>query len=148
MTPEEYITAEVQRVSELVRAAFSDVPRPKITKRIAVALDHEWIVDDERGDELSALDTEQHWSDISDAEIEEYNRILSWLDDTALRFYAPAFMDYALRHFSDDGHKRVWEILELSSDPQKPLTAFNPCQLEAYREFLKLYGISMLHPGM
>ncbi|MES2569322.1 MAG: hypothetical protein V4710_04625 [Verrucomicrobiota bacterium] len=58
MTLDEYVEEEVARVRRLVHSAFAGVPRPHITKRVAVALDDEWIVDMDRAlecDEIKSL---------------------------------------------------------------------------------------------
>jgi len=39
----------IKRVERLVEEAFGGVARPsRVTKRVAIALDDEWLVDDER----------------------------------------------------------------------------------------------------
>jgi len=54
-----------------------------------------------------AEDHEQHWQELSDADIEEFCSILPWLDDEGLRFYLPAFMSYALRRFPSEGQRAI-----------------------------------------
>ena len=97
------------RIDELIaitRHAFGTIPRPVCTKRIARALDDEWLVPEERGNELSAVDTERNWWDVSDEEILEFSAILPWLSPEGFGFYYPAFLSYTLRHWNET-HDRV-----------------------------------------
>lgn len=131
----------VANVRTLISSAFAAVPRPAhVTKRIAAAMDDEWLLDPERCEQLSALDLEQRWQDLTDRDIEEYCSILPWLDDEALRFYLPAFMDYALRRFPVEDHRAISDIHDLLSSSQEPLRALSADQLRAYQEFEALYG--------
>jgi len=97
------------RIDELIaitRSTFGTIPRPRCTKRIGRALDGEWVVSEERGAELSALDTERNWWDVSDEDLLEFSDILVWLSPEGFRFYYPAFLSYTLRHWNDV-HDRV-----------------------------------------
>ena len=133
--------AKVANVRALVSSAFAEVPRPAhVTKRVAVAMDDEWLADPERSEELRALDLEQRWQDLTDQDIEEYCSILPWLDDEGLRFYLPAFMDYALRRFPSEDHRAISDIHDLASSNQEPLRALSAEQSRAYQEFEALYA--------
>ena len=131
---------DVSCVRGLIDRAFADVPRPsRITKRVAVALDDEWTPDEERCRELTAEDREQHWRDLTDADIEEFCTILPWLDDEGLRFYLPAFMSYALRRFPSQGHRAISDVHDLCSG-SKWLSALTSNQIATVRAFEALYG--------
>lgn len=99
------------RIDELIaatRRTFGAIPRPVCTKRIAQALDDEWLVSEARGHELSAMDTEVNWWDVSDEELPNFWSILRWLSPEGFRFYYPAFLTYTLRHWNDS-HDLVHE---------------------------------------
>lgn len=131
---------KVSRVQDLVERAFAHVPRPsRITKRVAVALDDEWTPDEDRCRELIAEDREQHWRELTDADIEEFCTILPWLDDEGLRFYLPAFMSYALRRFPSEGHRAISDVHDLCGG-SKWRSALTSDQIAAVREFEALYG--------
>ena len=147
MATNDYVSQEIARVRALVMSAFSSVSRPtRVTKRVAIALDDEWIPDDERCAELRALDLEQTWHDLKDSEIEEFGGVLPWLDEEGLRFYLPAFIDYALRMFSALDHRAISSIHDLSSSRDSLLRALSTDQLKAYSEFEALYGYSFELP--
>jgi hypothetical protein len=103
-----------ERLSQHVRAVesmFAGVPRPECTKRVARALDDEWFPDAERVRELQALDPETRWQDLTDDDLEEYANTLSWMSPEAVRFYYPALLSSALRHWND--HSRIHlEVME------------------------------------
>jgi hypothetical protein len=131
---------DVERVRTLIERGFADAVRPsKVTKRVALALDDEWLVDEERRRELMAEDPEQRWEDLSDADVEEFCSILPSLDEEGLQFYLAAFMSYALRRFPSEGHRAISDIHDLCAGP-KWQNALRPEQIGAVREFEALYG--------
>jgi len=145
MTPDEYITTEVARVRRLIQAAYASVPRPsRVTKRVAIALDDEWLPDEARCAALRALDLEKHWKDLDDAAIEEFGSILPWLDEEGIRFYLPAFMDFALRRYPWQGSRATCDVHEFSWGRPELLQALSADQFDAYAQFETLYGNSVI----
>jgi hypothetical protein len=127
-------------IRDKIVSAFANVPRPsRVTKRVALALDDEWAIDDERGRELYAQDAEQHWQDLTDPEIQEFCSILPWLDDEGLRFYLPAFMSYALRRFPSED-RAVSDIHDLFTSDHDLRSVLSADQLEALVDFEAIYG--------
>ena len=101
---------------EALDATFSGQPRPPCTKRVARALDDEWNPTASRIQELQRLDTENSWRDLSDEQMIEFCDVLFWMDPAAFRFYYPAFLAYALRHW-DGTHNRIHdEAMESIAD--------------------------------
>jgi hypothetical protein len=93
--------ARIEELLSMIRSVFHDVPRPACTKRVATAFDDwEFIRTEEQWEELRALDTEQHWWDVSDSEIMEHCTILNWLSPEGFRFYYPAFLSYTIRRWN------------------------------------------------
>ena len=91
---------------KLVIAAFENVERGN-----GVSL-HEADVIDRTGYDIKdaknrvaarRLDTDRHWHQVPDKDIEDYSNILSYLDAEGLRYYAPAYMIWALKHFKTSG---------------------------------------------
>ena len=122
-----------------IHKAYAGIPRPtRITKRVAEALDDEWVFSEERWAELYALDTEQQWTDLTDADIEQFCFILPWLDDESLRFYLPAFMCYCLRRFPDEGHRAVCDAQDACASPDRK-SVFSQEQLACVHAFSELY---------
>lgn len=123
-----------------IESAFANVPRPsRVTKRVALALDDEWIVDDGRGRELYAQDLEQRWQDLADPEIQEFCSILPWLDDEGLRFYLPAYMSYGLRRFPSQD-RAVSDIHDLFTSERDLRSTLSTDQFESLADFEALYG--------
>jgi|ERR1700677_2324741 len=119
--------------------AFGDVSRPtRVTKRVAQALDDEWVFSEERWKELYDRDHEILWTDLSDKDLEEYCFILPWLDDEGLLFYLPAFMCYSLRHFPEETHRAIFSTVDICSDFEK-YRIFNPEQLVCVKLFADIY---------
>lgn len=87
-----------QRCSE-IRQVFSGVPKPEITKRLGRELDDAWGISQARHEQLSVLDTEENWWDISDADVEEFNEILSWVEPRGFLFYYPRYLTHALQNW-------------------------------------------------
>lgn len=141
MTLDDYIAEEVLWVRDLIQSTFSSIPRPsRVTKRVAIALDDKWYPNGKRCQELYALDLEQRWHDLTDAEIEEFCSILPWLDDEGFRFYLPAFMDYALRYYPWEDSRAISDLHDLSWCSPKLLRALSTEQFEVYVQFENIYG--------
>jgi hypothetical protein len=98
----------------VIEATFVAIPRPDCTKRVAEALDDEWIVTPERAAELRQLDTEQQWQDLKPKEIYTFSSVLFWISPEGFRFYFPAFLRYSIEnwHRSHDlVQKEVMEVI-------------------------------------
>jgi hypothetical protein len=82
-------------------SAFGGVSREDgTTLHEAIALDDCASPDEQRA--ARSLDVDGRWQDVPDAEIWACNSALSFVDEKGFRYYIPAFMTYALRHWEDD----------------------------------------------
>lgn len=114
----------LQSYLQAIEAVFAEVPRPECTKRVAEALDDEWFPSPERVKELQEQDLETRWQELSDEDLVEYCSTLSWMSPEAVRFYYPAFLHYALRHWTS--HDRVHlEVMETPGYDPKMLDEFS-----------------------
>jgi hypothetical protein len=79
-----------------IAAAFGDVQRED-----GVSLHEAYVIDnygtEEERAEARALDTDQHWWEVPDADLEESYSALSFYDEKGFRYYLPAYMTWALR---------------------------------------------------
>lgn len=83
-----------------ITAAFDGVEREDgITLHEAEALDDRLSEAEQRA--ARSLDTEERWQDVPDKDIAWCCSALSFLDDKGFRYYFPAFMIYALKHWDD-----------------------------------------------
>ncbi|HZH29552.1 MAG TPA: DUF6714 family protein [Pyrinomonadaceae bacterium] len=83
-----------------ITAAFDGVEREDgITLHEAQALD-DWMSEAEQRAARS-LDTDERWQDVPDKDIARCCSALSFLDVKGFRYYFPAFMVYALKHWDD-----------------------------------------------
>jgi hypothetical protein len=92
----------------LIDQAFVSIPKPRITLRVAHALDDEWIVSDERMAELAKQDPEMDWREVSEEKTSRCQVYFSFGDSPGMRFYLPAFLIHFLREFPDYGHDEVY----------------------------------------
>jgi len=91
---------------ELITAAFQNVERGN-----GVSLHEADVIDRTGYDNKNAknraaarrLDTDRRWQDVPDKDVEDYYNILSFLDAEGLRYYAPIYMVWALKHFKTSG---------------------------------------------
>ncbi len=91
---------------ELITTAFQNVVRGG-----GVSLHEADVIDRTGYDNKNAknrvaarrLDTDRRWQDVPDKDIEDCYNILSFLDTEGLRYYAPAYMVWALKHFKTSG---------------------------------------------
>jgi len=128
---------EAQQLAERLPAVFGDPPKPRITLRVARALDDDWIVPDERARELAKLDTAEHWVDVADKDLLEYQEYFSFADAEGWRFYLPAFLRLYLGEFP------LSEIYCIHYFCVSRIFArnFTPEQIAFNEEFLKLCQI-------
>ena len=94
-------SAEVGKLEadDLVRTidrVFVSIPVPPITLRVALALDDEWNISDERAGELAKQDPETDWRDVPKDKTEAYQEYFTFSDPAGWRFYLPAFMSHYL----------------------------------------------------
>jgi hypothetical protein len=84
-----------------------------------MALDDEWSPGPERVKELQKQDPETRWQELSDEDLVEYCFTLSWMSPEAVRFYYPAFLHYALRHWTAPHNRVHLEVMETPGyDPE------------------------------
>lgn len=89
------------RLIEAISLAFCDVQlEDGITLHEAIVLDDYGTLEEQKRARL--LDTEQHWSEVSERKILDCPSALSFLDQKGFLFYLPAFMTLALRNFVAD----------------------------------------------
>jgi hypothetical protein len=83
-----------------ITAAFDGVEREDgITLHEAQALDDRMSEAEQRA--ARSRDTEERWQDVPDKDIAWCSSALSFLDGKGFRYYFPAFMIYALKHWDD-----------------------------------------------
>jgi len=68
---------------------------------------HQAVVVDDYGSEeefiaAEKLDTEDRWQDVPDSDISTHTSIYCFLDPKAFRYYLPASMSWAVRHYEED----------------------------------------------
>ncbi|HEX8164059.1 MAG TPA: DUF6714 family protein [Pyrinomonadaceae bacterium] len=104
---------------------------------------HEAVAVDDRksAEELRAargLDQEARWQDVTDDAISACCSALSFLDERGFRYYIPAFMLYALRHWADGPGGLVsscaYHLLRL---PSESLRQSDPASIAAKFQFTK-----------
>lgn len=79
-----------------IRAAFAGVPRGAITLHEAEVIDDHGSADERSA--ARALDTEESWDRVPDADVAGCLSALSHLDPEGWRYYVPAYMSWTLRH--------------------------------------------------
>jgi hypothetical protein len=126
---------EIAELLQKIASAFAGVPRPKITRHVALAIDDDWVVPRERAWELAALDTEQDWTEVSDDAIEQCRTYFAFSDAEGWRFYLPAYISYYLRRFpSPDCDAAYWAC----TDPNPQFGLLSPDQLACVHKFIAL----------
>ena len=101
----------MQRIVSLLKridAAFDGVPRPRVTKSVARGYDDEWVLHEERIAELSRLDPEQKWTDVTEDGVRFFQEYFTFSDAEGWRFYLPAHMRFYLLGFPDYGWDAVY----------------------------------------
>jgi Family of unknown function (DUF6714) len=135
--------AEANSIIEEIRDAFRDVPRGPLSLHQAIV--KTWT-DDNRVTEVGALDTDTHWSQIRDIDIQIGAKALYGADPESWRYLIPAFMIWTLRFFrannaftSDqtiytfDPHR---DDLGLHAQQMKRYQMLTPTQSRAISRFL------------
>jgi hypothetical protein len=99
---------EADELIQAIDRTFISIARPRITLRVARALDDEWNVSDERAAELSKEDPETDWREIPEEKTAAYQEYFTFSDSEGWRFYLPAFMTHYLREFPHYGCDAVY----------------------------------------
>jgi hypothetical protein len=99
---------EAQVLAARLPKVFGDPPRPVITRSVARGFDDEWQLTEGRIAELSALDPEQHWMDVTEEEAQGYQEYFTFSDAEGWRFYLPAFLRHYLAGFPTYGSDAVY----------------------------------------
>jgi len=118
-----------------IEIAFADVSRPVITKSVARGYDDEWVLSDERIAELSNLDPEQKWTDVTENDVRFFQEYFTFSDAAGWKFYLPAHMSFYLRGFPDYGWNAVYTACTHSAPKFELLS---PEQMSCVREFIDL----------
>lgn len=120
----------IELIAEIT-AAFDSVSREDGTTL------HEAAAIDDRNSERERqaarkLDVEQRWQDVPDDDIFACCSTIPLMDDKGFRYYIPAFMVYALRHWQDDP-KYIRDSCEfnLLHESQKSLRKSDPSSIVA-----------------
>lgn len=124
-----------EHLSKQISAAFDGVPRPKITKSVARGYDDEWVLSEERIVELSNLDPEQKWTDVTEDGIRFSQEYFTFSDAEGWRFYLPAHMFFYLKGFPDDGWDAVYSAC---TSPEPKFDLLTPEQMRCVDAFLEL----------
>lgn len=101
----------------LIKIAFPGIPRPKVTLSVARGYDDEWNLSEERITELTALDSEQTWEDVSDFAIETHQEYFNFSDAEGWVFYLPAYLCHYLRGFPECDWDAVHDACETPRHP-------------------------------
>ena len=129
-----------------IAVAFAGVARGDgVTLHEADVIDYYGTEEQRRA--ARALDTEASWPEVPDADIERYYTILSFLDLTGYRYYIPAYMTWALRHYdtspsaSVDGSIFTFALArdtpEMRAWQAERWSVFDEAQILAIRHFLE-----------
>lgn len=119
-----------------ITSAFGGVSREDgTTLHEAIAIDDYASDDEQRA--ARRLDVDTRWQDVPDAEIWACNSALSFVDEKGFRYYIPAFMTYALRHWEDDEDGYVLSACthHLLHERSKSLRQSDPASIAARYNF-------------
>ena len=90
----------VQSREEAIRRIVSEFS--KVFREGGVSLHEAQVIDDYGSDsqrrKARARDTEKHWTDVPEKDIEDHYSVLSFLDPIGYRYYLPAYIVWDLRH--------------------------------------------------
>lgn len=128
-------TKLVEHLLKQISVAFDGVPRPKITKSVARGYDDEWVLSEERIVELSNLDPEQKWTDVTEEGIKFFQEYFTFSDAEGWRFYLPAHMLFYLKGFPDYGWDAVYSAC---TSPEPKFDLLTPDQMRCVDAFLEL----------
>jgi hypothetical protein len=128
-----------------IEEAFDGVAREDSTTL------HEAIVMDDYGSEeeqraARRLDVEKRWQDVPDEDITSCCSALSFLDAKGFRYYIPAFMTYALKHWGDDWNDILNSCqFQLTHESQKPLRKSEPASIARKYGFTGAQCVAVAH---
>ena len=98
MSDDQSSEAALQELIDLITAAFDGVSREDgVTLHEARVID-DYGDDDERSD-ARRKDTDTRWQDVPKKWIEKFADTLPFMCPKGFRYYIPAFMMYALKHY-------------------------------------------------
>ena len=90
------------------------------------------------------LDKDNSWDEVPDADIEHYYDVFSFFDVEGFRYYLPAYMIWAIKHFevsescsSDNVIYVLTRSTILIERDTQAFNSFNPAQCRAICHFLK-----------
>ena len=129
---------ETDRVGGLltrITVAFEGVPRPRITKSVARGYDDEWVLSEERVTELSLLDPEQKWTEVTEEGVRLFQEYFAFSDADGWRFYLPAHMAFYLKTFP---HYAWGAVYYACTSPEAKFDSLTPDQLSCVSTFLDL----------
>ena len=127
--------AEGRKLAVRIPAVFGSPLRPRITLHVARGYDDEWFLTEERVAELSALDPEQHWQDVTAEAARTFQEYFSFSDDEGWLFYLPAFIHHYLADFPTGGYDAVFFACV---QKKRSTGLLNPEQLAFLEEFTAL----------
>jgi hypothetical protein len=138
-----YIAAEHAALIEEIRCAFADVDRiDGVSLREAEVLDGYGSVWEQAA--ARELDIDDHWTAVSDRDLQRYGNKLNFLDTIGLRYYLPAYMSWMLRLHPDYGPSAESSLLFILTrcDPRdgwwvQRSKAFSPAQNAVICRFLE-----------
>jgi hypothetical protein len=90
---------EAGKLAARLPEVFGDPPRPRTTLCVARGYDDEWELSEERVAELSALDSEAYWTEVSADAVQSFQEYFTFSDAEGWRFYLPAFLRHYLAGF-------------------------------------------------
>lgn len=125
-----------REVIDDIASAFGGVSREDgTTLHEAIALDDSASDEEQRA--ARRLDVDMSWQDVPDADIWACNSALSFVDEKGFRYYIPAFMTHALRHWEDDvdGYVLSACTYHLLHESSKSLRKSEPASLAARYSF-------------
>jgi len=89
-----------QHVIKTITTAFASVSRGIYTLRQARVIDDYGTPKQMR--EAGRLDTDTHWTEVSDEDIKHHTDIHTFLDDASFRYYIPAYMVWSIKNYNGD----------------------------------------------
>jgi len=129
-----YAHAEAQELAARLPLVFGDPPRPGITLHVARGYDDEWFLSEERFTELSALDPEEHWFEVTADAAYSFPEYFTFSDSEGWRFYMPAF----LRHYLAEFPLSRDDTVRVACEDRRHFDLFTADQVRFIDEFLAL----------
>lgn len=134
----------------LIEAAFPLQPLPEMSLHQAQLADQSMTreIPDDEWVRTGELDAGRTWKDFSTDELLACDAALSHFDESSFIYYLPAYLVFALCHFSADWKEPAWELVHSTVFSVTHQTAyalsrfkkFTPEQREAVVRFLKFFA--------